>query len=70
VFLRVLCREASDMGESESKPEERINPLTAMEQFAACMLLSNRTAGDWAWYCLVIVMGSVLGLAGRTRCNS
>ncbi len=52
------------MSESESKPEERINPLTGMEQFRRLYAFVKPYRGRLGLVLLVIVMGSVLGLAG------
>jgi subfamily B ATP-binding cassette protein MsbA len=52
------------MSESESKPEERINLLTGMEQFRRLYAFVKPYRGRLGLVLLVIVMGSVLGLAG------
>src|SRR5512136_1341381 len=52
------------MSGSESKPEERINPLTGMEQFRRLYAFVRPYRGRLGLVLLVIVMGSVLGLAG------
>src|SRR5512136_1862388 len=52
------------MSGSESKPEERVNPLTGMEQFRRLYAFVEPHRGRLGLVLLVIVMGSVLGLAG------
>src|SRR5512136_1360924 len=52
------------MSESESKPEGRINPLTGMEQFRRLYAFVAPHRGRLGLVLLVIVMGSMLGLAG------
>ena len=52
------------MSESDGKPEERINPLTGMGQFRRLYAFVKPYRGRLGLVLLVIVMGSVLGLAG------